>query len=51
MFLSIEFKEHPTLQAELIVTIASLVVRNEYCVLVEEYGGLKHVLEAMVCAQ
>lgn len=36
-------------QAELLVTVASLVVRNEYCVLVEEYGGLMHVLEAIVC--
>lgn len=43
-----EFSEHSSLQAELILTIASLTVRNEYCLLVEDAGGLKLILESMV---
>lgn len=34
--------------ADLILTIASLIVRNELCLAVEEAGGLKYTLDAMV---
>lgn len=30
------------------LTIAALTVRNEFCVIVEEAGGLKFILDAMV---
>lgn len=34
--------------AELLLTIASLIVRNEFCTIVEEAGGLKYTLDVMV---
>lgn len=34
---------------ELILTIAALTVRNEFCLTVEEAGGLRFILSAMVC--
>lgn len=34
--------------SELILTIASLCVRHEFCLVVEEAGGLKFLLNAMV---
>lgn len=44
----LEFSDLPDLQSDLILTIASLTVRNEYCLLVDEAGGLISVLDAMV---
>lgn len=43
-----EFSDNQVLQSDLIITVAALTVRNEYCMLVEEAGGLRHVLAAMV---
>lgn len=47
-FYFLEFSDLPDLQADLILTIASLTVRNEYCLVVDEAGGLISVLDAMV---
>lgn len=44
----LEFSDLPDLQSDLVLTIASLTVRNEYCLLVDESGGLTSVLLAMV---
>lgn len=43
-----KFKSEPELLAELMLTIASIVVRNEYCVTVAEAGGLTLIMDAMV---
>lgn len=37
-----------TMLSELILTIAALTVRHEFCVQVEEAGGLKFISECMV---
>ncbi|XP_049544373.1 armadillo repeat-containing protein 6 homolog [Anopheles darlingi] len=42
------FKSDQDIVCELILTIASLTVRNEFCQTVEEAGGLKFLLDAMV---
>lgn len=42
------FKDDKTTLADLFLTIASLIVRNEFCELVEDAGGLKYTLDAMV---
>lgn len=42
------FKENPTISCDIILTIAALTVRNEYCVVVEDAGGLKFIIDAMV---
>lgn len=47
-FVFIEFADKPGLVGDLILTVASLTVRNEYCVLVEEAGGLTFILTALV---
>lgn len=36
--------------AELLLTIAALTVRQEFCVTVEEHGGIEHIYEGMVRA-
>lgn len=43
-----EFCSNEELVGELMLTIASLTVRNEYCTVVESAGGLKFTLEALV---
>ena len=43
-----EFKSDPDTLSDLMLTIASLTVRNELCQTVEEAGGLKFILDAMV---
>lgn len=43
-----EFKSNPTISCELILTIAALTVRNEFCVVVEDAGGLDFIIDAMV---
>lgn len=35
--------------AELLLTIAALTVRQEFCVTVEENGGIDHIYKGMVC--
>lgn len=42
------FKNDQEVIAELMLTIAALTVRNEFCVTVEEAGGLKFIMDAMV---
>ncbi|XP_058067338.1 armadillo repeat-containing protein 6 homolog [Anopheles bellator] len=42
------FKSDQDTICDLILTIASLTVRNEFCQTVEEAGGLKFLLDAMV---
>lgn len=42
------FKDNPDLVAELMLTIASLTVRNEYCQTIADAGGLTHLMDAMV---
>ena len=44
----IGFKENPTISCDIILTIAALTVRNEYCVVVEDAGGLEFIIDAMV---
>lgn len=41
-----EFKDE-NLLADLLLTIASLCVRNEFCMVVEEAGGLQLIVEIM----
>lgn len=43
-------KDDKDVVCELILTIATLTVRNELCLVVEEAGGLKFILDAMVHA-
>uniref|UniRef100_A0A182PMV7 LRRK2 ARM repeat domain-containing protein n=1 Tax=Anopheles epiroticus TaxID=199890 RepID=A0A182PMV7_9DIPT len=43
-----KFKSDPDTISDLMLTIASLTVRNEFCQTVEEAGGLKFILDAMV---
>lgn len=43
-----EFKSDKDLVCDLMVTIASLTVRNEFCLVVEKAGGLKFTIDAMV---
>ncbi|XP_053675747.1 armadillo repeat-containing protein 6 homolog [Anopheles nili] len=43
-----KFKSEPELVSDLMLTIASLTVRNEFCQTVEEAGGLQFILDAMV---
>ncbi|XP_316648.4 armadillo repeat-containing protein 6 homolog [Anopheles gambiae] len=43
-----KFKSDPDTLSDLMLTIASLTVRNELCQTVEEAGGLKFILDAMV---
>uniref|UniRef100_A0A182NI88 LRRK2 ARM repeat domain-containing protein n=1 Tax=Anopheles dirus TaxID=7168 RepID=A0A182NI88_9DIPT len=42
------FKSDADTISDLMLTIASLTVRNEFCQTVEEAGGLKFILDAMV---
>lgn len=42
------FKNNPDLLAELMLTIASLTVRNEFCQTISEAGGLTLIMDAMV---
>lgn len=42
------FKDNPDVLAELMLAIASLVVRNEFCQGVAEAGGLTLIMDAMV---
>lgn len=46
--LMITFKDNPELLAELMLTIASLTVRNEFCETIAEAGGLTQIMDAMV---
>ncbi|XP_058121443.1 armadillo repeat-containing protein 6 homolog [Anopheles ziemanni] len=43
-----KFKSDQDTVGDLMLTIASLTVRNEFCQTVEEAGGLKFILDAMV---
>lgn len=43
-----KFKSNQDLISDLLLTIASLTVRNEFCQVVEEAGGLKFIMDAMV---
>lgn len=43
-----EFKDNEALLPDLLLTIASLSVRSEFCAVVEEAGGLKFMINAMV---
>lgn len=43
-----EFKKEQELIGELMLTIASLTVRNELCLVVETAGGLQFTMELMV---
>lgn len=43
-----EFKSDEELIGELMLTLASLTVRSEYCAVIEKAGGLNFVLEVMV---
>jgi armadillo repeat-containing protein 6 len=43
-----KFKSNADVLSELFLTIASLVVRNEFCVTVAEAGGLTLIMDAMV---
>lgn len=42
-----KFKSDPTISCDLILTIAALTVRNEFCTAVEEAGGLNFIIDAM----
>uniref|UniRef100_A0A6B2EJQ8 Armadillo repeat-containing protein 6 n=1 Tax=Phlebotomus kandelakii TaxID=1109342 RepID=A0A6B2EJQ8_9DIPT len=42
-----DFKDDKDVVSDLVLTIASLTVRNEYCLVVEDAGGLKFTLHAM----
>ncbi|KAJ6635179.1 Armadillo repeat-containing protein 6 like [Pseudolycoriella hygida] len=42
-----KFKDNPTISCDLILTIAALTVRNEFCVTVEDAGGLDFIIDAM----
>lgn len=46
--LQIKFKNSPEVLAELMLTIASLAVRNEFCQTVAEAGGLTSIMDSMV---
>lgn len=46
--LFLEFKTNQDLICDLLLTIACLTVRNEYCLVIEEAGGLTFILDAMV---
>ncbi|XP_039434242.1 armadillo repeat-containing protein 6 homolog [Culex pipiens pallens] len=43
-----KFNSNQDLISDLFLTIASLTVRNEFCQVVEEAGGLKFIMDAMV---
>lgn len=43
-----KFKSDQDLISDLLLTIASLTVRNEFCQVVEEAGGLKFIMDSMV---
>lgn len=43
-----KFKSHPDTLAELMLTIASLIVRNEFCQTVADGGGVTLIMDAMV---
>jgi armadillo repeat-containing protein 6 len=43
-----KFKQNPDILSELMLTIASIAVRNEFCVTVAEAGGLTLIMDAMV---
>ncbi|CAG9809879.1 unnamed protein product [Chironomus riparius] len=43
-----EFKENPDVLAELMLTIAALCVRNEFCQVVAEANGIVLIMDAMV---
>ncbi|EAT35562.1 AAEL012273-PA [Aedes aegypti] len=43
-----KFKSDQDLVCDLLLTVASLTVRNEFCQVVEDAGGLKFIMDAMV---
>ena len=43
-----KYKSNQELVCDLFLTIASLTVRNEFCLVVEEAGGLKFIMDVMV---
>ncbi|XP_055534284.1 armadillo repeat-containing protein 6 homolog [Wyeomyia smithii] len=43
-----KYKSDQDLICELLLTIASLTVRNEFCQVVEDAGGIKFIMDAMV---
>lgn len=46
-----KFKDNPDTLADLMLTIAALTVRNEFCQVIAEADGLTLILDAMVCFQ
>lgn len=46
--LKLKFKSNPDLLAELMLTIAALTVRNEFCQTVADAGGLTLIMDSMV---
>lgn len=46
--LMVRFKDNPDMLAELMLTIASLVVRNEFCQVIDDANGLMLIMDAMV---
>lgn len=42
------FKDNPDMLAELMLTMASLAVRNEFCQLIADFNGITLILDAMV---
>lgn len=43
-----KFKGNQDVISDIFLTIAALTVRNEFCLIVEEAGGIKQILDAMV---
>lgn len=48
VFFFVEFISDPNLLSDIMLTIASISVRNEFCQAVEESNGLKYIMDAMV---
>lgn len=46
--LMVKFKDNPDLLAELMLTIASLAVRNEFCQVIADANGLTLIMDAIV---
>lgn len=46
--LKVKFKDDPDMLAELMLTIASLAVRNEFCQTIAEANGLVLIMDAMI---
>lgn len=47
-FLKIGFRKDKAVVGDLMITLAALIVRNEYCQEVEDAGGLKFVIDIMI---